>query len=73
MISAATGAIISTAILSNDVILSFSNVKEFNYRNTPYYILLGILAGFVSLYHTKLFQKQKNILPVSKTKATQEH
>jgi CIC family chloride channel protein len=57
MISAATGAIISTAILSNDVILSFSNVKEFNYRNTPYYILLGILAGFVSLYHTKLFQK----------------
>lgn len=51
MISAATGAIISTAILSNDVILSFSNVKEFNYRNTPYYILLGILAGFISLYH----------------------
>ncbi|HRG18961.1 MAG TPA: chloride channel protein [Flavobacterium lutivivi] len=68
MISAATGAIISTAILSNDVILSFSNVKEFNYRNTPYYILLGILAGFVSLYHTKLFQKTEKYFASFKSK-----
>lgn len=57
MISAATGAIVSTIVLNEDVLLSFTQKQFFDYHNIPYYILLGILAGFVSVYHSRTFQK----------------
>ncbi|MCW4470898.1 chloride channel protein [Flavobacterium sp. MFBS3-15] len=57
IISAATGALISTIVLNEEVLLSFKQQQFFDYHNIPYYILLGILAGFVSLYHARTFQK----------------
>jgi CIC family chloride channel protein len=57
IISGATGALVSKVILSQDVLMSFKNVQEFNYHNTLYYIILGILAGFVSVYHARNFRK----------------
>ena len=57
MISAATGALISQMILSRDILLSFNQEQTFNFHNTPYYILLGILAGFVSVYHARNFRR----------------
>lgn len=57
MISAATGALVSKIILSSDVLLSFTQEQNFNFKNTPYYILLGILAGFLSIYHARTFRK----------------
>ncbi|MDV6170021.1 chloride channel protein [Flavobacterium sp. DG1-102-2] len=57
MISAATGALVSTITLNEEVLLSFRQQLTFDYHNIPYYILLGILAGFVSLYHARTFQK----------------
>ncbi|MGH2666350.1 chloride channel protein [Flavobacterium sp.] len=55
MISAATGALVSQIVLSQDILLSFKQELTFNFYNTPYYILLGILAGFVSVYHARNF------------------
>lgn len=57
MISAATGALISQIMLSSEIILSFEQEQTFNFQNTPYYILLGILAGLVSVYHVRNFRK----------------
>jgi CIC family chloride channel protein len=57
MISAATGALVSQMILSSDILLSFNKEQNFNFHNTPYYILLGILAGFVSVYHARNFRR----------------
>ena len=57
IISAATGALISKIALSQEVLLSFKNVQNFNYLNTPYYVVLGILAGLVSVYHARNFRK----------------
>ncbi|MEY2921847.1 MAG: hypothetical protein RL108_460 [Bacteroidota bacterium] len=57
IISAATGALVSEVLLSRDVLLSFKQDLTFNFHNTPYYILLGILAGFVSIYHARNFRK----------------
>lgn len=57
MISAATGALISTIVLNEEVLLSFRQEQAFDYHNIPYYVLIGLLAGFVSLYHAKTFQK----------------
>jgi len=57
MISAATGALISTIVLNEEVLLSFRQEQAFDYHNIPYYVLIGLLAGFVSLYHARTFQK----------------
>jgi CIC family chloride channel protein len=57
IISAATGALISKISLSSDTILNFDQTLKFDYHNTPFYILLGVLAGFASIYHARNFQK----------------
>ena len=57
IISAATGALISNISLSNDTILKFDQTLKFDYNNTPFYILLGILAGLISIYHSRNFHK----------------
>lgn len=56
MISAATGALISTIVLNEEVLLSFKQEQHFDYHNIPYYVLLGILGGFVSVYHARRFR-----------------
>jgi CIC family chloride channel protein len=57
MISAATGALVSAILLNEEVLLSFKQQQVFDFHNIPYYILLGILAGLVSVYHARRFQK----------------
>lgn len=68
IISAATGALISTISLSDDVILNFQENLKFDYLNTPYYILLGILAGLTSVYHARNFQKVEKFFGSFKNK-----
>jgi chloride channel protein, CIC family len=68
MISAATGALVSKIFLSSDAILNFEQTFEFNYHNTPYFILLGILAGLTSVYHARNFQKVEKFFGTFKNK-----
>lgn len=56
IISAACGALLSKIILKEGVILSFSLQQPFNYHFVPYYIILGLLAGFISLYYARMFE-----------------
>jgi CIC family chloride channel protein len=55
IISAASGALVSKVILKEGIVLTFSLQQPFNYHNIHFYILLGIIAGFVSLYYTRIF------------------
>jgi CIC family chloride channel protein len=55
IISAACGALLSKIILQEDALISFSLQEPFNYYNVPYYVLLGLLAGFMSLYYARMF------------------
>ena len=57
MISAATGAVVSTVLLNEDVLLSFRQQELFDAHNIPFYILLGVAAGFVSIFHARNFQR----------------
>lgn len=68
IISAATGALISTVVLSDDVLLNFEQTLKFDYHNTPFYILLGILAGLASIYHARNFQKVEKFFGKLKNK-----
>lgn len=55
IISAASGALCSKIILKEGITLSFSLQQPFNYYNVPYYILLGLLAGIISLYYARAY------------------
>lgn len=55
IISAASGALLSKIILKEGITLSFSLQQPFDYHNVPYYVLLGILAGLISIYYTRIF------------------
>jgi CIC family chloride channel protein len=68
IISAATGALVSKVALSPDTLLNFEQTLKFDYHNTPFYILLGILAGFASLYHARNFQKVEKFFGKFKNK-----
>jgi CIC family chloride channel protein len=57
MIAAATGALVSAIVLKENILLSFSKQQVFDYTNIPFYILLGLLIGFVTIYYARWFQK----------------
>lgn len=57
MIAAATGALVSAIVLKENVLLSFSKQQVFDYTNIPFYILLGLTIGFITIYYARWFQK----------------
>lgn len=57
MIAAATGTLVSKIILREDILLSFNLRQPFDFHNIPFYIFLGVLAGFVSVYYSRAFPK----------------
>lgn len=56
IISSVVGALCSKIILQESSLFNFVLKQTFDYKNVPYYILLGVLAGFVSLYYARLFK-----------------
>ncbi len=50
LIASVTAATLSSFLMGATVMFSFHTLAPFNLANIPYYIILGIIAGFVSLY-----------------------
>jgi CIC family chloride channel protein len=57
MIAAATGALVSVIVLDETVLLSFKQQETFDYHNIPFYVLLGIFTGFISIYYSRNFDR----------------
>jgi len=54
LISSASGAILAYFFMGSDVLFSFEvTAHPFTMRNLPFYALLGLLCGLVSIYFTK--------------------
>ncbi len=62
IISSVTGVLCSKVILSEASLFNFRLTQDFDYRNVPYYLLLGVLAGFVSLYYARAFKRTESRL-----------
>ncbi len=62
IISSVVGVLCSTIILREDSLFNFILQESFDYKNVPYYILLGVLAGYVSLYYAKMFKKTESAI-----------
>ncbi len=66
IIAAASGALLSKIILQEDILFSFKLRQPFDYHNVFYYIILGFLAGFVSLYYARIYLKIESALKPKK-------
>lgn len=68
IIASVSGALCSKIILKEDILFFFKLQQHFNYYNVPYYICLGVLSGFLSLYYFKLTHKIEGIFEKFKSK-----
>jgi CIC family chloride channel protein len=53
LISGITAATMAYFFMGDSVLLHFSVNNQFDYSNIPYYILLGLMCGFISFYFTR--------------------
>ena len=56
IISSVAGVLCSKIILHENFLFNFVLKQTFNYKNVPYYVLLGIMAGFLSLYYARVYK-----------------
>jgi CIC family chloride channel protein len=67
ILAAATGALVSKVIVNEGILLSFKLQESFDYKNVPFYVLLGVMAGLVSVYHSRMFIGIESIFHRTKT------
>jgi CIC family chloride channel protein len=60
MIAAATGALVSVITLDETILLNFKQQQIFDYHKIPFYIILGVITGFISIYYTRNFQRTEH-------------
>lgn len=65
LIAGATGALCSKIILAEGILFSFKQAQEFNYHNVPYYVILGIVCGLISVFYIKSYLAVERIMHVS--------
>ncbi|MFZ4739935.1 MAG: chloride channel protein [Bacteroidales bacterium] len=61
LISAITASSLSYFLMGKGVLFAFDITTPFFLKNIPFYIILGIFCGFVSLYFTKISMKIEEI------------
>ncbi len=68
LISSVTAATVAYFLMGDKVLLSFNVVESFNISNIPWYLLLGVISGIISLYFSKMtlylegnYEKIKNV------------
>lgn len=60
MIAAATGALVAAITLDETILLSFKQQQTFDYHNIPFYALLGVFTGLISIYYSRNFQRTEH-------------
>jgi CIC family chloride channel protein len=68
LISSVTAATVAYFLMGDKVLFTFNVVEAFNISNIPWYVLLGIISGLISLYFSKMtlflegsYEKIRNI------------
>nr|WP_262919424.1 chloride channel protein [Niabella hibiscisoli] len=50
VVAAICGSLVSKVLLQEDVLFRFHTREPFNYHNTPFYLVLGLLTAFYARY-----------------------
>jgi chloride channel protein, CIC family len=62
LIATVSGAIVSALLLGEQIEFYFTLKDPFNYKSIPFYILLGIVSGLISLYFVRINSYTEKIL-----------
>lgn len=54
LISSVVGAVVAQTLLGNDLLFSFTLKDVFLKQHIPYYMLLGVICGLISLYFMRI-------------------
>lgn len=67
IISSVIGVLCSKIILAESAMFNFVLSESFDYTNVPFYVLLGVMAGFISVYYARLFSRTQSRFYQSKS------
>jgi CIC family chloride channel protein len=72
LISAACGALVSKIILREELLLTFELSANFEYSDVPFFMMLGLLCGLMSVWYSRVFPRvesffrKSNVTPYRK-------
>ncbi|WP_288244959.1 chloride channel protein [uncultured Chryseobacterium sp.] len=62
VVAAVCGSLLSRILLQEDVLFRFYTREAFNYKNVPYYLILGIVTGLYARYFVVISQKVEHFI-----------
>lgn len=62
VVAAVCGSLLSRILLQEDVLFRFYTREAFNYKNVPYYLILGIVTGLYARYFVVISQKVEHLI-----------
>ncbi|WP_370900076.1 chloride channel protein [Chryseobacterium gossypii] len=62
VVAAVCGSLLSRILLQEDVLFRFYTREPFNYRNVPYYLILGIVTGLYARYFVVISRKVEHFI-----------
>ncbi|PWW17577.1 chloride channel protein [Chryseobacterium sp. AG844] len=62
VVAAVCGSLLSRILLQEDVLFRFYTRDPFNYKNVPYYLILGIVTGLYARYFVIISQKVEHFI-----------
>ncbi|WP_044210273.1 chloride channel protein [Flammeovirga sp. OC4] len=62
LISSVSAAIVSSLIVGEEVLFSFKITDDFQAQNIPFFIILGILAGLMSIYFNQTLHQMEHLM-----------
>ncbi|MFC3757448.1 chloride channel protein [Chryseobacterium tructae] len=62
VVAAVCGSLLSRILLQEDVLFRFYTRDAFNYKNLPYYLILGLVTGLYARYFVIISQKVEHFI-----------
>lgn len=62
VVAAVCGSLLSRILLQEDVLFRFYTRDPFNYKNVPYYLILGLVTGLYARYFVIISQKVEHFI-----------
>lgn len=62
VVAAVCGSLLSRILLQEDVLFRFYTRDPFNYKNVPYYLILGLVTGLYARYFVVISQKVEHFI-----------
>lgn len=62
LIASVAGSLISLGLLGDEIMFSFKLTDPFSAGDTPYYVLLGVITGLVSVYFMRMIYRTERLI-----------